>query len=130
MIIQIATELTYVPKWNSNRDLPADEQIVAHYKVISIKDKGRVLKKPDVEFQYDPAGQVKGGSVAISFDRKPVIAAMLTRLDNCGWKDKTGEHAIIRAIDFDEAPTAFDSLADELGEFFRSELEKKLDEKN
>lgn len=131
MIIQIATKRTYIPKWNKNRELPEDEQIVAEYTMPGLKDKARLIRKPAVKFQYDPQGNVTGGEAEVGFERRPILEAMLTKLVNCGWKDADGNtKTLAKFKDFDEAPTEFDSLADELADHFRSELEKKPDEKN
>jgi len=38
----------YVPTWNSNRDLPLDEQISAEYRTLSIEDVFTVQQKTDL----------------------------------------------------------------------------------
>ena len=130
MLIEIQTRRTFIPKWRGNRQLPVAEQIVAHYRVIPLKDKARVLPKPAINFEYDAKGNVKGGKTEVGFDRKPVIDAMLIRLDNAYWSDEDGKHEIITAKDLEGAPTDYEGLSEELGDFFREELEKKNDEKN
>jgi len=130
MIVEIQTRRTFIPKWNGNKNLPTAEQIVAHYKVLPMKEKGRVLPKPTVNFEYDAKGNVKGGKTEVGFDRKPLIDTMLIRLDNAIWMDEDGKHDIVNAKDLEAAPTEYEGLAEELGDFFREELEKKIDEKN
>lgn len=127
---EILTRRTFIPKYNGNKKLPAAEQIVVHYKVLPMKEKTRVLPKPHINFEYDNKGAVTGGKTEIGFDRKPVIDAMLIRIDNASWFDEDGEHQIVTAKDLEGAPSEMEGLAEEIGDFFREELDKKIDEKN
>jgi len=130
MIVQLQTKGTYIPKWHGNRALPQAEQIVVYYQRVPLKDKARLLPSPSINFKYDPQGKVTGGDTQIESDHRALIPSMLIRIDNLKYELEDGEHSIVNAKDLFSAPSEFEDLADELGDFFKDELEKKIDEKN
>jgi hypothetical protein len=130
MELVLSSELTYVPKFGGNRKMPAAEQIVAIYRAPTMSMKKRLLPRPNFTFNYDSAGNVKGGEVSIGLDSKPLIDGMLIRLTNARWKDGDEVHEITDAKSLYEAPVQFDELVEELADHFRAELDKKYKEKN
>jgi hypothetical protein len=130
MIIQLQTKSSYIPKWHGNRSLPQADQIVVHYQKVPLKDKARLLPPPSLNFRYDPSGKVVGGDTKIESDTRILIPAMLIRIDNLEYELEDGKHSIVTAKDLLAAPVEFEDLVDELGNFFKDELEKKIDEKN
>ncbi|HWR11954.1 MAG TPA: hypothetical protein VN445_09035 [Rectinemataceae bacterium] len=131
MNTKIATRRTYIPKWGDNRKQSDQDQIIAHYKILSCDEKTRIMPDRPLEFQYNPDGSVKGGSVSISTFRRPLVKNMLLKLENCSYEDEDGvKHEIKSASDLLGAPTIYEDLINELGDFFKDELEKGIEEKN
>lgn len=130
MELEFSSKLTYTPRWNGNRETTESDRVTVVYRNPTLAMKGRLLPKPDLRFQYDPAGNVKGGEVAVGSDRKAIIDGMLLRIDGLAYR-LDGERKVISSTrELWEAPSEYDGLIDELADFFRKELEKKVEEKN
>jgi hypothetical protein len=130
MEIQFSTKLTYIPKWRGNREAPESERISITYRNPTVNMKTRLLPRPELRFKYDAQGNVQGGETVVVQDRKTLIDGMLLKIDGLGISIDNEHKAITDAKGLWEAPAALDELIEELAEFFRSELESKVDEKN
>lgn len=130
MQLEVSSKLVFTPKFNGNKSQPECDRITITYKNPTAAMKSRLLPKPDYNFNYDAQGKVKGGQIAVSFDRKAVIDGMLIGIENLEWKDESGIHVVKNSKDLFDAPVDFDALIDEVADKFREELERKLDEKN
>ena len=130
MELEFSAKLTYVPKFNGNRDAPASQQFVVVNRNPTPALKSRLLSKPELRFRIDNEGRVEGGEAVVSQDRKAIIDGMLIRIDGLSYKLDGEDRRIVDAKGLWEAPIVFDELIDELSEHFRSELEKKVDQKN
>lgn len=130
MELDFNSKLTYVPKFNGNREVPAAEQFTVIYRNPTPALKSRLLPKPELRFRIDNEGRVDGGETIVSQDRKAIIDGMLIRIDGLAYKLDGETKHITDARTLWEAPIVFDELIDELAEHFRNELEKKVDQKN
>lgn len=130
MELEFSAKLTYVPKFNGNREAPAAEQFTVVYRNPTPALKSRLLPRPELRFRIDNEGRVAGGETIVSQDRKAIIDGMLIRIDGLSYKLDGETKQITDARTLWEAPIVFDELIDELAEHFRNELEKKVDQKN
>ena len=130
MELEFSAKLTYVPKFNGNRDAPASEQFVVVYRNPTPALKSRLLPKPELHFRIDNEGRVAGGETVVSQDRKAIIDGMLIRIEGLSYKLDGETRYISDSKSLWESPIIFDELIDELAEHFRGELEKKVDQKN
>jgi len=130
MELEFSTKLTYIPKFNGNREASPQERFTVVYRNPTPAMKSRLLPKPELRFRYDSEGRVEGGETVVSMDRKALIDGMLIRIDGLSYKIDGEVKHITDARSLWEAPIVFDELIDELAEHFKSELEKRIDEKN
>ena len=130
MELEFSAKLTYVPKFNGNREAPAADRCTVIYRNPTPALKSRLLPKPELRFHYDSDGRVEGGETVITQDRKAIIDGMLIRIDGLSYKLDGETRHITDAKSLWDAPIIFDELIDELAEHFRAELEKKIDQKN
>ncbi len=130
MELEFSAKLTYVPKFNGNREAPTSEQFIVVYRNPTPALKSRLLPRPELRFRIDTEGRVAGGETIVSQDRKAIIDGMLLRIDGLSYKLDGETKHVTDAKTLWEAPIVFDELIDELAEHFRSELEKKVDQKN
>lgn len=130
MELQFSTKLTYIPKFRGNREAPESERIVVTYRNPTVAMKARLLPRPELKFKYDAQGNVQGGETVVVQDRKTLIDGMLVRIDGLVCVVDGERRVVTDSKGLWEAPAALDELIEELAEFFRSELETKVDEKN
>ncbi|WP_304223125.1 hypothetical protein [Gracilinema caldarium] len=130
MELDFSSKLTYVPKFNGNREASAAEQFTVVYRNPTPALKSRLLPRPELRFRIDNEGRVAGGETIVSQDRKAIIDGMLVRIDGLSYKLDGETKLITDAKTLWEAPIVFDELIDELADHFRNELEKKVDQKN
>ncbi len=130
MELQFSTKLTYVPKFRGNREAAESDRIVVTYRNPTVAMKARLLPRPELRFRYDAQGNVQGGETVVVQDRKTLIDGMLVRIEGLVCTIDGERKIITDAKGLWEAPAALDELIDELAEFFRSELDSKVDEKN
>jgi hypothetical protein len=130
MEMEFSSKLTYIPKWNGNREAPEIDKITAVYRNPSLALKSRLLPKPELRFQYDPDGKVRGGETVVGSDRKAIVDGMLIRLEGLAYRMDEEKKVVHTPKDLWEAPSYYDGLIDDLADFFKEELEKKIDEKN
>lgn len=124
MIITITESNEYIPTWNGNQQEPVAQQIKVSHKspTVAIKEKVNPRK-----FEFDANGNVTG---SFDVDRRKVLNAMITSIANCGYENESGEHKIAMVDQLFNAPAVFDSLIDELYNYFQELLNSKVDEKN
>lgn len=130
MEYNFSSRLTYIPKWDDNRGRTEDEKIVVTYKNPTVSMKNKLVRKPELKFQYDKDGNVLGGETTVTMDRKTVIDGMDIRIDNLEYSLDGDKKKVQSSRDLWNAPSAFDPLIDELAEFFKEELERRVNEKN
>jgi hypothetical protein len=124
MIISISESTEFVPVWRGNRDEPEATQIKVSHKAptVSIKEKVSVRR-----FEFDSTGQVSG---SFEVDRRKVLQAMITSIGNLAYERDGKEQKIATVDQLFNAPAVFDSLIDELYNYFQDILNEKVDEKN
>ena len=130
MELEFSSRLTYVPKFKGNREAPPETRFSVVYKNPTTAMKSRLLARPEMRFRYDSEGRVEGGDTVIQSDRKSIVDSMIIRIDGLDYKLDGEKKQISDAKTLWEAPTGFDELIDELADFFKAELEKKIAEKN
>jgi len=133
MIKTISKEKTYVPKFDKNRDLPANEQITVTYKAATIELKNKIVSRPNAIGEFDEAGHSKGVKIELKVDDEAYLRNMIISISGAGYKeDESGEVKYIRnASDLLKAPICFEPLITELVGVFREELTAEaVNEKN
>lgn len=79
MKVDLSDTFDYIPEWNGNRDLPEDEQIVAHFKILSGAEWSRLLADPKYTV-IDDSGNVNVSRNAKYFEAD--FAAICRSIDN------------------------------------------------
>jgi hypothetical protein len=130
MELILSSQRTFIPEFNGNKKLPAAEQISVVYKAPTMAMKRRLIPHPDFKFNYDSSGNVKGGEVEVKSDSRMIIDGMLIKIVNVSYKTSDDSKPITNSAQLYEAPVEFDELAEEIATHFRSELQKKVEEKN
>lgn len=123
MIKIISKEKTYVPKFDKNRDLPSNDQIVVTYKAATIELKNKIVSRPTAVGDFDESGKSRGMKVEIKVDDEAYLRNMIINISGAGYQEDGGEVKHIKtAADLLRAPICFEPLVTELVELFREEL--------
>lgn len=133
MIVQVSLEREFVPKFNGNRELPASEQIKVIHKAPSVALREKYTPRTQIRYNFDEAGKPRGGTAEIDVDRASIVAGMVTRFENLGYRDKGGRDRMIvnaKELFSDDTPSEFNEFIDELVEYLQGILSKKVDTKN
>jgi len=122
---------TFVPEWNENKSLPAEEQIVMSYDAMTQPVRKRVIQKSKVEFHYDKDGNPTGGSGEIDIDDEaPVRAVKNLVITNMDY-ERAGKTLYVRsADDLLLGPSGFHGLVKEFAEHLRAKAKEDIPEKN
>ena len=99
MQVNIEKKGTYVPKWNDNRELPEDEQIIIEYSNISTIDRRKFhksastkliiddpLNKSDADIDREIEKQSRT-EIAVGIDTAGMVRAMKPMVKNCEDQD-------------------------------------------
>ena len=133
MIKTISKEKTYIPKYDGNRELPSNEQIVVTYKAATIELKNRIVSKPTAIGDFDETGKSRGMKVEFKVDDESYLRNMIIKISGVGYQEEeSNDIKYIRdAAELLKAPICFEPLITELVELFREELVTSVvDEKN
>jgi len=132
MLKTISKEKTYIPKFDNNRDLPANEQIVVTYKAATIELKNKIVSRPTAIGDYDETGRSRGMKIEFKVDDEAYLRNMIVSISGAEYQYEDGVTQRIRgAPDLLKAPLCFDPLITELVELFRAELTAEaVNEKN
>ena len=132
MIKTISKEKTYIPKFDKNRELPSNEQIIVTYKAATIDLKNRIVSRPTAIGDFDESGKSRGMKIEFKVDDEAYLRNMIVSISGADYQEDGGEVKHIRnAHDLLKAPICFEPLITELVEVFREELTvKAVDEKN
>ena len=124
MIVTITESCEFVPAWNGNREVPVAEQIKVAHKAPTVAIKEKVNPR---KFEFDSSGAVTG---SFEVDRIKVLKAMVSSISNLSYMKDDKEHKIATVDQLFNAPAVFDSLIDEVYNYFQELLNSKVDEKN
>jgi hypothetical protein len=133
MIHIISREKTYIPKYNKNRDLPSNEQVVVTYKAATLELKNKIVSRPLAIGDFDDRGKPLGMKVEFKVDDEAYLKNMIVRISGLGYQEEGDKEAkyIRDAHELLKAPICCEPLVQELVELFREELNTAvIDEKN
>jgi len=132
MVKIISNEKAYIPKWDGNRGLPSNEQIVVTYKAATIELKNKIVSRPTAIGDFDEAGKSRGMKIEFKVDDEAYLRNMIVGISGAGYQEGGGEVKHIRsAADLLQAPICFEPRITELVELCREELTvTAVDEKN
>jgi hypothetical protein len=127
MVLSVSSKREYVPKFNDNGKAPVADQIKILHKAPTIAIKERLFPK---RFEFDKDGDVTG---SFEIDRYRILKEFIVEIINCSYKITDEMDVVVKIRDakslFD-APPEFDSLIDELYNYFQELLNRKAEEKN
>jgi hypothetical protein len=132
MRLEIAKEGVFIPAFNSNKELPATDQISVRYRTPTVAIKNRCRKQPQAKGISGADGSIDHIEITVEKDSVTTLSEMLVSISNCsyggpGERDK----AIVSAQDLVNAPVAFEPLLKEIVAEFDDILDhSELDEKN
>jgi hypothetical protein len=127
MLLTVALNREFIPKWNSNDKAPVAEQIKIQHKSPTVSIKEKVFPK---KFEFGADGEVRG---SFDVDRKRLIAAFAPTFVNLAYMVDDGKEVVKKVATVEqlfEAPSVFDGLIDELYNYFQELLNEKVDTKN
>ncbi len=131
MRLEIKDNETFIPEWNGNKNLPADEQIVVTYKTPTLPVRKKITQKASVKFTYDKDGNPTGGTGEIDIDNEaPIRAVRNLSISNLEYEQNGKTMTIRSSEDLLSAPAAFHGLVDELAEHLREKAKEDVPEKN
>lgn len=90
MKITFSTTEEFIPEWNGNKDAPADERIVFHWRKPTNEDRDQIRILTPLKFTA--SGQIID-EMAFDYDKVKLIKSCVTKIDNLevnGKKIETG----------------------------------------
>ena len=111
----------YTPRFRSNQNLPKNEQIQVHWRLMTNREQARCSYWQNPTASVDADGKVlMNTDLEMITDRDGIIRASLEKLTGCSWQDVDGkEHELVTADDLIDAPAQlFRDLYEELATFF------------
>ena len=133
MIKTISREKTYIPKFDNNRELPSNDQIVVKYKAATIELKNKIISRPTAVGDFDETGHSRGMKIEFKVDDEAYLRNMIINISGAYYQEEDGKEVkhIRTAADLLKAPICYEPLITELVELFREELTvTAVDEKN
>ncbi len=132
MRLSISNEGTFIPGFNGNKELSANDQITVRYKMPTVAMKNRCRTKPQTTAISNAQGKIKNMEILIEKDEINTLREMLISISNCSFAGDDGkDHIIAKAQDLIDAPVTFEPLLKEIvTEFDRILDHSDIDEKN
>lgn len=131
MIVTLSKTITFIPEFNRNAELPADEQIIVTLKNLSVSEKERIRNKNRPKLHLDKDGALQGMDMEFAADKDALLSAMVQRIDNLTVEDPTGKSTPITNIaQLRSAPMELHGLLDEIYQKCTSIMNETFDQKN
>ncbi len=131
MRLEIKDTETFVPEWNGNMELAADEQIVFNYKSPTLPERKKLVQKANIKFNYDRDGNPIGGTGEVDMDDEAPIRAVRNLVISNLEYQRGGKVKIIRSgEDLLSAPAQFHGLVAEFAAYLRDKAKEDVPEKN
>lgn len=124
MVISVSTKREFIPEFNGNRDLPANEQMKIIHRAPTIAIKEKLYPR---KFEFGANGEVTG---SFEIDRKKIITELTTEFVKCEYEIDDVKKTISSVEQLFKAPVEFDGLIEELYTYYNGILNAKLNEKN
>ncbi len=132
MRLEIKDKETFIPEWNGNQELSAEDQIVFIYKTPTMQIRKKIATKTSVKFTYDRDGNPTGGTGEVDMDDEaPVRSIQNLVIQNLEYSLEDGKTKSIRSSeDLLTAPAVFHGLVSEFAEHLREKAREEVPEKN
>lgn len=131
MVVTLSKTITFIPDFNGNAELPADEQIIVTLKNLSVAEKERIRNKIRPKVHYDKDGSVQGMDMELGADKDALLSGMVQRIDNLTVEDSAGKSTPITNIaQLRSAPMELHGLLDEIYQKCSSIMNETFDQKN
>jgi len=130
MIVQVMNKSEFIPEWNENKK--ENDPIVVVHKVPTMALREQLIPKPRLKLVVGADGKSEGGETTIEVDNRNLIQSMLISIKGLSVNIDGKEVEIKTAGDLfgKETPSILSGLVDEIGSYFQSVLNERVDSKN
>ena len=131
MKLTLAKTIKFIPKFNGNKELPADEQISVTIDNPSLATKDKITEHPEARAKTDKKGTISGMDIVLKIDQFPIVKAMVHSIENLEYELDGKVVEITNAAELIAAPADLSPLFTEIAnECERILKDSEIDEKN
>jgi len=80
MIIEVAQEKVFIPKWNKNNELPESEQIKVTHRFLKAGERKKYIYLDDIKVTSD--GKVSDDGRSFHQDEQGLVKALVKKIEN------------------------------------------------
>lgn len=80
MKVSLKQSDVFIPDWNDNLDLPADEQVKVYYRFLGTGDRAKYIYRKNAEWQFSEKGDSVGTAEMVT-DGRGLAMRMVTKIE-------------------------------------------------